>query len=69
MTNVFMMLRKCCNHPYLLEFPMTPEGQFRVDEELIHGCGKVMLLDRLLPALIKDGHKVRQFVWLNSKEE
>ena len=58
MTNVWMMLRKCCNHPYLLEFPMTPDGQFRVDEEIVNSCGKVMLLDRMLSALIKGGHKV-----------
>ena len=58
MNNVWMMLRKCCNHPYLLEFPMTPDGQFRIDEEIVNGCGKIMLLDRMLPALIKEGHKV-----------
>jgi len=37
---------------------MTPDGQFRVDEEIVNGCGKIMLLDRMLPALIKEGHKV-----------
>ena len=58
LTNVWMMLRKCCNHPYLLEFPMTPEGEFRIDEDLVTSCGKVMLLDRLLSALISRGHKV-----------
>ena len=58
LTNVWMMLRKCCNHPYLLEFPMTPEGEFRIDEDLVTCCGKVMLLDRLLSALISRGHKV-----------
>lgn len=58
MTSVFMMLRKCCNHPYLLEFPLTESGEFRVDEEIVSCCGKVMLLDRMLPALIKQGHKV-----------
>jgi len=58
MSNVWMMLRKCCNHPYLLEFPLTPDGQFRVDEEIVNSCGKVMLLDRMLPELIKGGHKV-----------
>ena len=58
MNNVWMMLRKCCNHPYLLEFPMTLDGQFRVDEEIVNSCGKIMLLDRMLPALIKEGHKV-----------
>ena len=58
LTNVFMMLRKCCNHPYMLEFPMTLDGHFKVDEELVSSSGKIMLLDRMIPALIKGGHKV-----------
>lgn len=58
MTSVFTMLRKCCNHPYLLEFPLTEKGEFKVDEEIVTCCGKVMLLDRMLPALIEQGHKV-----------
>ncbi len=58
MTSVFTMLRKCCNHPYLLEFPLTQEGEFQIDEKIVSCCGKVMLLDRMLPALIKQGHKV-----------
>ena len=37
---------------------MTLDGQFRVDEEIVNSCGKIMLLDRMLPALIKEGHKV-----------
>ena len=62
MTSVFMMLRKCCNHPYLLEFPLTEAGEFKVDEQIVSCCGKIMLLDRMLPALIKQGHKVGQWV-------
>ena len=61
LTNVWMMLRKCCNHPYLLEFPMTSDGEFRIDEDLVSSCGKMMILDRLLPLLITRGHKV-QFI-------
>lgn len=60
MTSVFTMLRKCCNHPYLLEFPLTEKGEFQVDEQLVNCCGKVLLLDRMLPALIQQGHKVRR---------
>ena len=59
LTNVWMMLRKCCNHPYLLEFPMTSDGEFRIDEDLVSSCGKMMILDRLLPLLITRGHKVQ----------
>lgn len=58
MTSVFTMLRKCCNHPYLLEFPLTPDGDFLIDEQIVTSCGKVLLLDRMLPALIHRGHKV-----------
>ena len=56
MTSVFMMLCKCCNHPYLLEFPLTLDGDFFVDEQLVTSCGKVLLLDdNMLSALIKRG--------------
>ena len=56
------MLRKCCNHPYLLEFPLTADEDLRVDEEMVTCCGKMLVLDRLLPALLKEGHKVRNTV-------
>ena len=58
MTSVFVMLRKCVNHPYLLEFPLTEEGEFHVDEQLVSCCGKMMLLDKMLSALLREGHKV-----------
>lgn len=58
-----MTLRKCCNHPYLLEYPLNPStGQFKVDEELIKCSGKMMLLDQLLKELKARGHKV-QLKW------
>ena len=57
-TAMWVMLRKCCNHPYLLEFPLTPDEDLRVDEELVSCCGKMLVLDRLLSALLKEGHKV-----------
>jgi len=54
-----MVLRKCCNHPYLLEYPLDPStGQFKVDDELIKCSGKMMLLDQLLQGLKERGHKV-----------
>jgi SNF2 family DNA or RNA helicase len=37
------------------------QGDFRIDEELVNCCGKLQLLDKLLPALRKDGHKVLIF--------
>lgn len=62
MTNVMMQLRKCCNHPYLIECPVEQETLLRkVDEELVTSCGKMLLLDRMLPELKHRGHKVLLF--------
>ena len=58
MQNRMMQLRKCVNHPYLLEFPLTSNGDFKIDEELVTSSGKILLLDRMLPPLLRDGHKV-----------
>ncbi|NXP77885.1 HELLS helicase, partial [Ramphastos sulfuratus] len=60
--NVMMLLRKCCNHPYLIEYPLDPATQqFKVDEDLVKNSGKFLLLDRMLPELKKRGHKVLLF--------
>eukprot|EP00123_Amoebidium_parasiticum_P014614 comp22573_c4_seq6/m.34468 comp22573_c4_seq6/g.34468 ORF comp22573_c4_seq6/g.34468 comp22573_c4_seq6/m.34468 type:complete len:614 (-) comp22573_c4_seq6:174-2015(-) len=61
LNNIVMQLRKICNHPYLLEYPLTDSLEYRVDQELISSCGKFMLLDRLLPALKAGGHRVLIF--------
>ncbi|CAH3196837.1 unnamed protein product, partial [Porites evermanni] len=67
MTNILMLLRKCCNHPYLLECPLE-EGTLlrRVDEEIVTSSGKMLLLDRMLPVLKKRGHKVLIFSQMTS---
>ena len=36
-------------------------GEYRMDDELITSCGKMKVLDQLLPRLIHDGHKVLIF--------
>nr|XP_056706530.1 lymphoid-specific helicase [Euleptes europaea] len=60
--NIMMLLRKCCNHPYLIEYPLDPATQqFQVDENLVKNSGKFLLLDRMLPELKKRGHKVLVF--------
>ena len=60
--NLMMEMRKCCNHPYLIKYPLIPGTNiFRVDEELITSCGKMQLLDRMLPMLHGGGHKVLIF--------
>ncbi|XP_037637988.1 lymphoid-specific helicase [Sebastes umbrosus] len=60
--NILMLLRKCCNHPYLVEYPLDPATQeFKIDEQLVQTSGKFLILDRLLPALKERGHKVLIF--------
>ncbi|KAM4635849.1 lymphoid-specific helicase [Discoglossus pictus] len=62
MRNIMMLLRKCCNHPYLIEYPLDPVTQeFKVDHELVNSSGKFLLLDRLLPEMKTRGHKVLIF--------
>ena len=54
-----MVLRKSCNHPYLLEYPLDPKtDDFLIDEDLVKNSGKLLLMDRMLPELKKQGHKV-----------
>uniref|UniRef100_A0A8R1DML0 Uncharacterized protein n=1 Tax=Caenorhabditis japonica TaxID=281687 RepID=A0A8R1DML0_CAEJA len=71
--NVMMELRKCCNHPFLINgAEETIMNDFRAahptwDEEtlahraLVQASGKVVLIEKLLPKLRKDGHKVLIF--------
>jgi chromodomain-helicase-DNA-binding protein 7 len=73
LNNIFMELRKVCNHPYLVNGAEpqilverramlggpAPEG---FDEEsLIRSSGKMILLDKLLAKLRADGHRVLIF--------
>lgn len=58
--SVMMELRKCCNHPFLIEeqeWPTTRDpDQFL--HQLVQGSGKLALIDSML-ALMKDrGHRV-----------
>jgi len=59
--NMLMQLRKCCNHPYLFEWPTNSKGEEKVDENLIKVSGKLQMMDRLLPRLKKEGHRVLIF--------
>ena len=66
LNNIMMELKKASNHPYL--FPNAEErllnGSERRDDVLrniITSSGKMMLLDRLLEKLKKDGHRVLIF--------
>ncbi|XP_057704668.1 lymphoid-specific helicase isoform X2 [Corythoichthys intestinalis] len=67
MRNILMLLKKCCNHPYLIEYPLNPATQeFKIDEQLVQCSGKFLILDRLLPALKERGHKVLIFSQMTS---
>jgi SNF2 family DNA or RNA helicase len=53
-----MQLRKICNHPYLFLDYLEPEDY---KDNIYRASGKFELLDRILPKLIKTGHKVLIF--------
>lgn len=64
--NVMMELRKCCNHPYLnngVEEAICENLQSDAQrfEMLVKCCGKMVLLDKLLPRLKQGNHKVLIF--------
>lgn len=70
--NTMMELRKCCNHPYLIngaeekileDFRKThnPDASDFQLQAMIQAAGKLVLIDKLLPKLIAGGHKVLVF--------
>jgi ATP-dependent DNA helicase len=60
--NVLMQLRKCCNHPFLFEWPLDDAGEEVVDSALVDASGKMQLLDRILNELKRQGdHQVLIF--------
>jgi adenosinetriphosphatase len=59
--NILMQLRKVCNHPYLFDVEPTdvpPEEELKL---LMEASGKMILLDKMLPKLKADGHRVLIF--------
>ncbi|RUS91446.1 hypothetical protein EGW08_000770 [Elysia chlorotica] len=58
--NILMQLRKCCNHPYLFD-GMEPGPPYTTDYHLVENCGKMVILDKLLPRLQEDGSRVLVF--------
>jgi len=61
--NMVMQLRKICNHPDLFKVSQDDD---EINEEIVTSSGKLLLLDRLLPELIKRGHKVLIFSQMTS---
>lgn len=60
--NAVMQLRKVCSHPFLFDWPVDPVTQQAVlNDDLVNGSGKMMVLDRLLRELFRRKHKVLLF--------
>lgn len=71
--NIMMELRKCCNHPFLIrgaEQTILAETAVKkpelvadalVLESMLQSSGKMVLLDKLLPKLQTEGHRVLIF--------
>ncbi|XP_057661126.1 chromatin-remodeling complex ATPase chain Iswi isoform X1 [Diorhabda carinulata] len=58
--NILMQLRKCTNHPYLFD-GAEPGPPYTTDEHLVYNCGKMVLLDKLLPKLKEQDSRVLIF--------
>lgn len=58
--NILMQLRKCCNHPYLFD-GAEPGPPYTTDQHLIDNCGKLVILDKLLPKLKEQDSRVLIF--------
>jgi hypothetical protein len=57
--NLLLQLRKICNHIYLM--PDAAPDPYDVGEHVVGGSGKLLMLDRMLPRLREDGHRVLLF--------
>jgi ATP-dependent DNA helicase len=59
--NPLLQLRLVCNSPHMFYNPWASDANMPMDESIVTASGKMLLLDRLLPALFKRGHKVLIF--------
>lgn len=59
--NLFMQLRKCCNHPFTLSKNVETNPGETTLEELVAASGKLSVLDMLLQSLFKKGNRVVLF--------
>jgi len=57
--NLLLQLRKICNHTYLM--PDAAPDPYEITEGIVQGSGKLKMLDRMLPKLREDGHRVLIF--------
>ncbi|KAG9509927.1 putative global transcription activator SNF2L1, partial [Fragariocoptes setiger] len=58
--NILVQLRKCSNHPYLFD-GAEPGPPYTTDKHLVDNCGKLCILDKLLPRLQEQGSRVLIF--------
>ncbi|KNC49139.1 uncharacterized protein AMSG_11850 [Thecamonas trahens ATCC 50062] len=65
LNNAFMQLRKVTNHPYLLDYPLTPDGQLHITEELVAASGKMVVFDALMTKMLDILH---DYCWLRGHE-
>ena len=64
LTNIVMELKKCANHPWLIEGApgaLDPQLDAEQLQELVDSCGKMQLLHQMLPKLQRGGHRVLIF--------
>ncbi|KAI1817486.1 SNF2 family N-terminal domain-containing protein [Poronia punctata] len=59
--NPMMQLRLVCNSPHNFYNPWAFDTNEAIDETIVTSSGKMLLLDRLLPALFERDHKVLIF--------
>ncbi|XP_051953610.1 chromodomain-helicase-DNA-binding protein 2-like isoform X4 [Xyrauchen texanus] len=61
--NIVMELKKCCNHGFLIKQPEDGENEKPQEhlQALVHGSGKLVLLDKLLTRLRERGNRVLLF--------
>ena len=57
-----MDMRKCVNHPYLIEYPITEDGMFYDSgPDMVDICGKLQVFDQMIVQLMAGGHKTLVF--------
>ncbi|KAL4915083.1 SNF2 family N-terminal domain-containing protein [Aspergillus aurantiobrunneus] len=60
MQNPVMQARLACNSPHNFYWPWADDPS-SIDESLVTASGKILLLDRLIPSLLRKGHKILIF--------
>ncbi|KAF9884131.1 hypothetical protein FE257_002252 [Aspergillus nanangensis] len=60
MQNPVMQARLACNSPHNFYWPWGEDSPI-IDQSLVTASGKMLLLDRLVPCLLKKGHKILIF--------